>query len=159
MERFSHAYLAAVAAAAGCKVLSWSVDDERVDATLSRRALGKKVKAPKIDIQLKSTTNPKLWAKSIRYRIDAATYDDLRENNRMTPILLVLLRMPKHPQRWLHVDERRVRMRKCAYWISLRGKPDISPKKSLTLRISRAQVFNAQALHDMMLRLEDGLLP
>jgi hypothetical protein len=59
-EELSKAYLAALAARLGFKLGSWSQDDDCIDVTIGAAGKlgGGTLSSPKLDIQLKCTSNP-----------------------------------------------------------------------------------------------------
>lgn len=159
MEQFCHAYVQAVSAAAGCHILSWAVDDDRIDLTLARKGELAVVRGARLDIQLKATKTRSRFPQDVRFRIDRPTYDALRPSNLMVPRILVVLLLRPDVGQWTHHSEKRLALRRCAYWISLRNAPAITNRTHRTVRIPRAQVFNAVAVDGIFTRLEDGGLP
>lgn len=59
-EELSKAYVAAVAARAGCKLASWSQDSGCLDVTVGTHSgFEGTLAAPKLDLQLRSSSKPK----------------------------------------------------------------------------------------------------
>jgi Domain of unknown function (DUF4365) len=159
MEQFSQAYVQAVASAAGCHILSWTVDDDRIDVTLARKGEWAAVRGARLDIQLKATKIRCRGPQHIKFPVDIPTYDALRATNVMVPRILVVLLMRQDVNEWTHHSEARLALRRCAYWTSLRGAPAVQNRTSRTVRLPRTQVFDAPAVHDIFTRIEAGGVP
>ena len=79
----------------------------------------------KIDVQLKSTSSPQRRADGLHFRLDRPTYDTLRDEDRLCPIVLVVLELPENPARWLERTSESLIMRRCLWWESLTEYPEI----------------------------------
>lgn len=159
MEQFCRAYVQAIAASAGCQILTWSADNERIDATLARHTELATVRGARLDIQLKATATRCRRATYVGFPIDLATYDALRPTNVMVPRILVVLLMNQTVSEWTHHTETRLALRRCAYWASVRGAAPIANRASKTIRLPRTQVFDAQALDAIFTTIENGGFP
>lgn len=159
MEQFCRAYVQAVAAAAGCHILSWQVDDDRIDITLARRAEFAIVRGARLDIQLKATTSNCLRENDVSFPLDIATFDALRASNVMVPRVLVVLLMHEDVAEWSNHSESRLALRKCAYWLSIRGLPQTDNATSKTVHLPRSQRFDARAVDEIFTRIEGDALP
>ncbi|HAZ46516.1 MAG TPA: hypothetical protein DDW76_23550 [Cyanobacteria bacterium UBA11369] len=47
-------------------------------------------------------------------------------------------------------------MRRCAYWISLRGQPQTSNTESVTVYLPRLQLFTVNTLKTLMQQIQSG---
>lgn len=159
MEQFCRAYVQAVAASAGCQILTWSADNERIDITLARHAEFAKVRGARLDIQLKATATRCRRSTHVGYPVDLATYNALRPTNVMVPRILVVLLMHGTVAKWTHHTEARLALRRCAYWASVRGAAPIVNRASKTIRLPRTQVFDAGALSKIFDLIEAGGFP
>jgi Domain of unknown function (DUF4365) len=158
MEGLSRAYLQAVAASAGVNVL-YQLFDFGVDVCL--RAVdqedGRYEDAGEvIDVQLRSTTRAIVGDNSIDFDLDVRTYDYLRRSSLNRPRLLVLLVLPEAEVEWIAQDERELRLRRCAYWLSLRGLPPSEATSSVRVSIPRSDVFDATGLTRLLDRRYRG---
>ncbi len=86
-------------------------------------------------------------------------YEDLRRTNVLVPRVLVVVVVPEDVQEWLDQSEERLALRRCGYWVSLRGSPDTDNTTSVTVDVPRAQVFSADALRSMMTTIGTGGAP
>lgn len=157
-ESFQRAYVLSVAAAARC---SWSdrlPDYDGVDVTLNQQVFsGQDPHFASLDLQLKSTRSADaIKDDHVAYSLSRAHYDKLRTENVLVPRLLVVIVVPPEIQDWLDQDEERLQLFKCAYWLSLTGKPPIETQ-SVTVHLPRQNVFDVEALCHLMYRARAGL--
>ncbi len=158
MEQFSRAFVSAIAAQAGCNHSTPAVDDHSVDLTLSKQIDGALWSDPKIGIQLKSTYEKVSFAAStLKYELHSLkNYNDLRKTKLQTPRILVVVYMPEHPEDWIKYQEDGMHLYRNAFWVSLRGKPEIQNKSSVTIEIPTSQRFSVDALNEMMEKIAKG---
>ena len=159
MQDFSSAYVRAISAVAGCSVTKPDVDDDSIDLILKRRREGTRIRSQQLDIQLKSTYTDCVKADHIAYSLKIKNYNDLRPLNVAVARILVIVTMYPEAGNWLDHTEDNLRLFKCGYWISLRGKPQVANNRKVAIRIPRTQVFNASSLHGIFENLENGVLP
>lgn len=158
----SQAYVHAVVSRLGC-VCQWAnrqLDNLGIDAIV--RFEGSFPKHPEarnsltLDVQVKSTSqNLEFDASGERIIFDGLTknvYDRFRDKNRSVPALLVLLSLPNDSQQWLRLSEEELILKKCAYWVSLKGAPECSGE---TKRIffPKKQLFNVDQLKHIICTL------
>jgi hypothetical protein len=158
-EEISKAYLAAIAASLGYKIGTWSQDDSCLDVTIAAASnIGGKLKGPKLDIQLKCTSDPSHNKNDeISWQLSCTRYDSLRAST-ATPILLVVLVLPENEKEWVEYSTEQLILRKCAYWISLRGLPSMATGKDSTIiKIPKSNVFSPDKLKEMMTKISDGI--
>ncbi len=157
-EQFSNAYVRAVISAAGYRVYVPEPDDDSVDIGIGEKGACGTIRSPRIEIQLKSTSQDVLRDTLLSFRIEKKNYDELRGENFMVPRLLVVVVVPQNPTQWIKQSERALTMRHCGYWFSLRQCPPRT-ESSVTLYIPRAQVFTVSALKDLMAGIGRGDMP
>lgn len=159
MEQFSKAYVKAVASVTDCSV-DWStVDNDSVDGTLKRRTQTGIVRSPHLDIQLKSTYTDCIQNVHVVYSLSIKNYDDLRTVNLLVPRILVVVVLPDDFSNWTNHNEQELALRKCGYWMSLRGEPATNNATSKTVHLPRQQVFDVNGLDEIFNNLENGILP
>jgi hypothetical protein len=149
-EQFSNAYVRAVASAAGFSVSTPNVDDDSVDMTLCARIVDGVASRPKIDVQLKCTSEDVLRHREVLYRLKRKNYDDLRLADLVAPRLLVVVLVPESDEEWLRQTEDELSLRRCAYWASLLGKPEATNTGRVTVRLPRDNVFGVAQLRGLM---------
>lgn len=159
----SYAYLHAVAARAGvgCKVGSRHDDNAGVDAELTAWGPfqdGGYLKEIDIKIQLKATTlaPTRLRPDHLGYSLNGIKrYDALRDTT-LTPRLLVVLFLPEDAADWLSLDEEGLILRRCAWWMSLRGAPEATSTTRQTLYLPSSQRFDPEGLKHLCATLSHG---
>ena len=152
MERFSLAYLEAVASQAGCWIADPRVDRNSVDGILMGEANGL---PSAFGFQAKATSQDILRGEHLNFRLPIDDYNDLRLTARFQRILIVL-RMPRETGEWLNQTDEELCMRHCAYWSSLRDEPEVPNSSNVTVPIPLTNMFNSESLTDLMNRAATG---
>jgi Domain of unknown function (DUF4365) len=67
--------------------------------------------------------------------------------------ILVVLFLPREDLKWLVHDVESLVIRKCAYWVSLRGAPDPTNRRGETIKIPKVQSFSPENLKKIMTQL------
>lgn len=158
-EQFSLAYVRAVVAAAGFAAYRPEVDDDSVDLVVASRRSGGTFRAPRLEMQLKCTSQDVRRDSEVRFPLKRKNYDDLRSVELLVPRVLVLVLVPEQPADWLDQDEERLLLRRCGYWCSLFGAADTTNESTVTVGLSRANLFSPGALRQMMEKVARGLSP
>lgn len=153
-EQYSKAWVHAVASAAGMGLGEPSPDNESVDWTVYARSEDGYPRSPRLDIQVKCTSSPDIGNGVIRFVLSRKNYDDLRHDV-MTRRILVVVVVPSIPADWLEQTTEFMKMRNCAYWVSIRGLPD-KDNDHITVHVPLTQVFNVDSLRGIMTRLGGG---
>lgn len=157
-EHFSRAWLAAVAATAGIASAIPCPDDDSVDVTLSLKGAPGPIRSPKLDVQLKAT-EADLSADDFRFPLTRKNYDDLRADDVAVPRILVVVTVPPQLTEWLDHRPAEMAMRRCGWWMSLRGAQATTNIQSVTVTIPDQNLLTASALSQLMLRVSNGQLP
>jgi len=152
-EQFSKAFILALASLAGCSVAEPKPDDDSIDWTLSCRLAPRR---PKLDLQVKSTSDGTGTEAAIHYPLNRKNYDELIVADLLTPRLLVLVVVPPDPLAWLTASPEALVLRHCAYWVSLRGLPATDNETSVTVQVPRANLFDVSALTGLMQLINEG---
>ncbi len=150
-ERFSLAYIEAVASQAGYQIVEPRVDHDSVDGTL----MGDFGRRPRIDFQAKATSQDILRESHLAFPLPIKNYNDLKESTR-TPRILIVVLMPGEETQWLKQTNDELCLRHCAYWLSVEGQPDVPNTSSVTVRIPVANMFSSEQLTDLMRKAERG---
>jgi hypothetical protein len=157
-EALTRAYVQAIAALAG---MSYSVpsNDYGIDQTINdieARGRRRSESGYRLDVQAKSTTLARITTTGIRYSMEVQAYDDLRVPRAGCPRVLVVLILPLEEQDWCSQTIDNLIVRRCAYWLSLRGWKPTSNRKTIQVTIPHANVFSAAALQALMTRIKAG---
>jgi len=151
-EAVSRAYVHAVAARCGLSC-SFRDFDYGIDLTLHaiRRIDKRYVESGfALDVQAKTNTAPVITSSHVHYDMEVKTYEDLRDPSVGCPRILVLLVLPAEESAWTEQTEEHLLLRKCAYWLSLKGMPATANSASIRVPIPRANVFSVDGLARLM---------
>jgi Domain of unknown function (DUF4365) len=111
---------------------------------------------PNLHVQLKATINLRIAGAFFKFPLKRKNYDDHRVPTQV-PRIIVVLALPKKERDWLNVSVSRLVMKKCAYWVSLRRKPELpDSQESVTIEIPVANVFDVAGLRKLMQAARDG---
>jgi Domain of unknown function (DUF4365) len=151
-EMLSLAYVRAVAARAGVQCVLPELDFgfDLYLRGLERDGHGVRDSGPQIDVQIKSTSQADLRENEIAFDLEVRAYHLLRPLQSGRPRFFILMLLPDDEQLWLNQTEEQLVLRKCAYWLSLRGAPATRSKRSVRVLIPRANLFDAAALQQWM---------
>jgi hypothetical protein len=159
-EGLSRAYILAVAHRAGfnCSLREF---DYGIDGTFHDVKIrdGRRVESGfSIDFQAKASEGCVMEDEELVYDLEAKSHRDLTEPAGTARILIVLA-LPRDPDDWLRISPDALTMKRCAWWISLRGQPTTANKETQRIRISRASTLDVRSLTEMMRRVKAGGLP
>ena len=150
-ERFSLAYIEAIASHAGYHIVEPRLDPDSVDGIL----MGDSGSRPRIDFQAKATSRDVLRETHLIFPLPVKNYNDLRADSRNPRILIVVL-MPNDISRWISQTRDELCLRHCAFWISLDRGPATRNTHSVTVRIPVANMFSSDQLTELMEKAERG---
>lgn len=152
-EQISLGYVHVVAARNRFKLGHWSVDDDCLDVTIGTEGTlgGGLLSSPKLDLQMKATSDPTVLHNGfVSWELTAGHYDRLRARA-ATPKILVVLVLPTDEVNWVEHTADSLVLRRCAYWVKMTGLPSLPPaQKSTTIRLPFANIFSPVALKDLM---------
>jgi hypothetical protein len=151
MESLSRAYVQAVAAQAGLNYCVYGFDYGTDLSLLEVEEVhGRYVETgQQVDVQLKSTTRAVEADTGIRYDLDVRAYDYLRAE-RNNPRVLILLVLPAAESDWVAQSPEQLAIRRCAYWLDLRGSPAVEASSSVRVSIPRENVLTPEALLELV---------
>jgi hypothetical protein len=157
-EEFSYAYIYAIAAVSGYSFQKSSriLDVGGIDGTITGTVSDDTLYEPQLDLQVKSTSLDILSAENIRYPLKIKNYNELRKERTVAPRILVVVLIPENLQEWIKHSETELCLRRCAYWVSLRGQPQTQNTETVTIYIPRKNVFTVHALKDLMQTIQTG---
>ena len=152
----SYAYLHAVAARVGCEcqIAGRHSDGMGVDARVHVRHQfqADSVSRFTVDVQLKSTSAEMAYdGDRIVYRLGRKNYDELRDTRVPHAQILVVFFLPGNAAEWLACDEGALVAKKCAYWLSLHGAPQIEAATRRVF-IPRANILSEVGLRVLLAR-------
>ena len=151
-ERLSLLYINALVVRAGFVTSVPEADRDSIDLRIQAGG----PRRPALDLQLKATAalaEPQDGL--VRFRLAIKNYDDLRDEPQ-TPRLLVVFELPPDESRWMTVTKEELVLRRRAYWLSLRGFPESAGQQTRTVYIPEHNVFDVEALRELMERSRTG---
>lgn len=158
-SELSYAYLHAVASKAGmsCRDGNRHEDNNGIDAHLTAWLPFVDVTTlteVDIKVQLKATiVEPADDGLNYEYRLRGANrYNDLRVATTGIARILVVLFLPSNAAEWLSHEPDQLVLRRCAYWQSLRGAPEITAD-SAVVKLPKNQHFSPDGLTQLATRL------
>jgi hypothetical protein len=157
-ESLSRAYIQAIASQCGLNC-SFRAFDYGIDVTLhviQQRDRRYVETGFNLDIQAKSTHEATVTDSHVLYDLEVKNYDDLRNPNVGTPRILVLLVQPETESEWTDETEEELRVRRCAYWLLIKGWEPTTNTSTIRVSIPRANRFSIESLQGMMERVRNG---
>lgn len=163
MEDMSFAYVNALCAYNGYTLDKASRDNDGVDATIICKEYPCEYEdgmehSPKIDIQLKSSYSRlhRLQDGRLRFIFEVKNYNNLIIETRGTAIILVILHMYEERDRWISQTEEELSIRKCAYWVNLKGMPHSENANQITIDVPDNQLLTRETLKELMIKASKG---
>jgi len=164
-EGLSRAYVSAVAFKAGVNVLcnpfefDYGVDGEFKELQIVENSDGKKKREHTgltLGFQLKATIDWSHRGDKVIYDLEAPAYNKLsRQMNTYrvskwgTPIVLIVMCLPKEEKEWLLMDEDQFLLKRCCYFSVIEGK-ETPNSASIRIEIPRTNRFSPDALKSLI---------
>lgn len=163
-EQLSIAYLHAVCAHARmCKGDTTRLEDNAgIDAKITAWCpqQGDDMEEVDIKVQLKATKGvPSETDTHFSYSLKKEHYDQLRHPRVITPRILTVLFLPPSFDDWMAHSHDQLLLRRCAYWVSLKGAAPSDNASSQTIYLPKDQPLNPQTLQNLALRLARRDIP
>lgn len=166
----SYAYLHAVASHAGaaCRSAVRLEDNNGIDATLTAWAPfenGGYLQEVDLKVQLKATVHtPTENETHLSYFLAESNkalprYNDLRQVTVSVPRILVVLFLPGNYPEWLSHSTDALILKRCAYWVSLRGAPNADNETGVTIKLPKIQAFSPENLRALFSKLSRKEIP
>ena len=150
-EALSYAYLHALAAECGYSCQRGPQPDaDSIDATI--RAKGGM--RSQVDVQLKGTAVPAVKDGDLRFRLRRKNYNDLCAR-RCTPLVLVVLELPRRRKEWLSWSPEELILRRRAWWLFMEGATAIE-SETKTVVLPGGQLLSPDELRRIMDRAAKG---
>lgn len=135
-QEFSFAYVKAVCAGAG---LSCVQPYDSYSRDLRASSTG----PAELDIQVKCTEELPEHDGYYSFPLEVPDYRNL-SGPRAIPAILIVVHVPKLIPEWLSQTETELSLRRCGYWVSLRGAPPTKNTETVTVRLPKGQVFTVE---------------
>lgn len=155
---FSGAYIGAICAVSDCDIIKagMSLDHDKVDYTISSNVRGSLKSKPKIDVQAKCRMREDPDA-PLSYPLDIETYNNLRDPLLSNPRILVVVYVPADIAKWTSQSPTELILRYSAYWLSLKGHPEVPNRTKKTVLLPPENMFTPSALMSMMRNTGEGV--
>ena len=160
-EQLSRAYVHAVTAHAGL-IFEPAAIDYGVDGSIrvvQMREGGRLLACGhSIDVQLKATTDWTFDNDDVVYDVEAKTYNDLvdRFNEpRGTPMVLILMCLPKNEVDWLSITADNLILRNCCFWCHIVG-ARTDNTATQRIRIPRSHMFDQASVGELLDKVRKG---
>lgn len=159
-ELISRAYVNALAARVGMTIATSSLD-YGFDGTFKDIEYDSRTKQYSetgfgIDFQLKATINALPKNGVVKYSLEVKNYHSLIKTQIGTPRILIVYSMPKDNKSWVKVNTEETLLRKCAWWCSLKGLPNVNNKEKIVIDIPLAQQLTPETLIMLMNKVKEG---
>jgi hypothetical protein len=158
-ERFSNAYVMAIASVAGLQMYKQDPDIAGIDWVIGSSSGEGTIGYPRFEFQLKCTSKDIVDDAYVKYALDVPTYNKLRGTNVSVPRLLVVVTVPESINEWLDHSEEQLVIRHCAYWVSLYGSVETENRETITIKLPRSNLFNVEGVKGIVQSIRDGGKP
>ncbi len=149
-EQFNRAYVRAIAAQAGFNPSELEVDDDSVDLELSGRGFTGVLRNPKVQFQLKCTSQDLISGDVIKFPLSRKNYDDLRGTDVLCPRYLAVLLVPDDPAYWVEHHQEHMSMHNACFYVSLRDQPSTTNSSTVTVDVPMNQRLTTDSLMHLM---------
>jgi hypothetical protein len=119
-ELFSQACVRAVAFPCGYTFTEPEID-VGIDFTVAGRGPPGTRRSPRVDAQIKCTSDDIRREDTLAFPLPVKNYDELRLESVSVPRLLVVVLVPADLSEWCDHSKVHVALRRCGYWCSLKG--------------------------------------
>ncbi|EUC21455.1 DUF4365 domain-containing protein [Paraburkholderia hospita] len=149
-EQFNVAYVQAIAAQAGFNPSKLEVDDDSIDLELSGRGFTGLVRNPRLQLQLKCTSQDVVSGDVIKFPLSRKNYDDLRGTDVICPRYLAVLLVHEQPTQWLQHHSEHMALHNACYYLSLRDHPGTTNTTTVTVEVPLSQRLTTASLIQLM---------
>jgi len=151
-EEFSYGYLQLLGAKAGLEVTKSGrqTDNQKIDLHIIHAGKISNIYTPRFDAQVKCTHQENIDDEYFKYDLDIETYDRLRNIYHDVPIFLIVLLVPEDINNWVQITQEQSIVKKCAYYISLKGLPESDNTTSVRIKIPIGNLVTPFSLNDII---------
>ncbi len=151
-ERFSTAFVKAVAAQSGFRIAVPDVDDDSVDLIIKGKGYKAPIRNPQLEVQLKCTSSYIETDDIIKFQLSLKNYNDLRGDDLISPRYLFVHVVPEDCEEWLVQDNAFAKLSYKCYWVSIMDSPQTSNTTSVTIDIPKLQVLTGASIKGLMIQ-------
>jgi hypothetical protein len=137
--------------------VSRDLDNDGIDLTVFSPSSAGTTSASRLDMQVKATAS-RLLGNQIAHDLDVKNYDELRVDQQV-PRILVVVNLPKQHSHWCKCSDRQLVLRRCGWWRTLLGAPPTTNSSSVRIQIPRVNRLDPAAISAIMNRIQQGGTP
>ncbi len=109
--------------------------------------------SPELSVQLKSSARDVRCEQSpFPFDLPIKNYEDLTKRC-LVPRILIVFFMPADQDEWLTHTEDELVLRRCAYWLSLRGGPATTNETEKRVHLPRENLVTQESLKQLLVRV------
>jgi hypothetical protein len=146
-------FIFALASSAGLTLARFNVDVDGVDWLIAHPGLLGGVRSPKIEVQVKSWSNPKGDRDSWHYRLSVKHFNSLAGGHSTVRRYLILVIAPEDPTEYAVVGDA-LELRHRAYWMTLADRqivPDgTEDSKTVTVLVPKRNLLTMDSLRALV---------
>ncbi len=147
-EEFSYGYLQLLCATNGLALekTGRAIDNIGIDVIIIGTKKINKIYAPRLDVQVKCTSQDIEKENVVKFKLKVEAYNKLRYEYNYAKTILIVVIVPESLEKWLVVENDRIMLRKCGYWICLKGYPKTENDDTITIDIPKKNIISDQTL-------------
>ncbi|MGK7928305.1 MAG: DUF4365 domain-containing protein [Spirulina sp.] len=154
-EEFSYGYIQLVCSVAGCaaEITGRVMDNEGIDVRITAPGFAKNgVDDVTIKVQVKCTSNLVVNKDGkIKYDLKAKNYNKLVGRKSYSKQILIVVDVPENMNDWLDILNDKTLVRKCGYWIDLKGKPETDNTEKVRIEIPQENLLTPESIKQLIL--------
>lgn len=156
-EEFQTAVVQGIAAAAGCNVAHYRIDDG-IDILLAHNT--EELDEAHIRFQLKCTASGSLDDGYVSVKVSKKRYDQYRRPDKIIPIILVAQIVYSEREEWITHDGSYTMLGGRNFYLNLTGMKEsqVQDGGNVTVRVPTSNVFDDDALIHLFAQLRKGVL-
>ena len=144
------AFVYALACAAGLCSAKPFPDFDGVDWQIGHPGPRGTRRSPKIEVQVKTWSNPVEKDGHWQYRLRAPHYNSLAGSNLQVPRFLALVIVPQRRADYARCDAESMRLSRAGYWLSLADREEIpegdDPTRTVAVAVPKRQLLTVETL-------------
>lgn len=156
-EEFQTAVVQGIAAAAGCNVARYSIDDG-IDIMIAHNT--KELDEAHIRFQLKCTASSSPDKNFVSVKVSKKRYDEYRKPNKTIPLILVAQTICSEQEKWIAHDGSYTIFGGRNFYLNLTGMEEsqVQDGGQVTVRVPTSNVFDDDALIHLFAQLRKRVL-
>jgi hypothetical protein len=147
---YGECFVRALAASAGLVVSRPDLDVMGEDFTIGYPGRRGSLRHPKIDVQVKSWSNPVGTHTVWRYRMRAHHYNELAGHQFYLPRYLFLVIVPADVEHYTQVEANSLRLHHAGYWASFATAARAENAQTITVDVPKSNLLTAESLRALL---------